>query len=92
MLADANLKKVPSELSFEQLNKLMRNVNREQFDYRSFKAAYDSDERVKSMIKNFDQQGLTLKTDTDADTDAPQQDTGNSKVSQMAKRATNARQ
>lgn len=66
----------------------MKNVGREQFDYRTFKAAYDSDPRLKSMIKNFNQDGVTLKTDTDADTTAPQQDLGNTKVSQMAKRAT----
>jgi hypothetical protein len=81
------LKKQASEFSFDALNKLMRNSNREQFDYRTFKAAYDSDERVKSMVKNFNQDGITLKTDTDADTSAPQQDTGNKKVAQMAKRA-----
>jgi len=87
-LADANLKKEPSEFSFDLLNKLMKNAGREQFDYRTFKAAYDSDERIKKMIKNFNQDGITLKTDVDADTAAPQQDAGNKKVSQMAKRAT----
>jgi len=86
------LKKEPSEFSFDQLNKLMRNTNREQFDYRTFKAAYDSDERIKKMIKNFNQDGITLKTDIDADKAAPQEDPGNSKVSQMAKRATKNRQ
>lgn len=82
------MKKQASEFSFDDLNRLMKNVGREQFDYRTFKAAYDSDPRLKSMIKNFNQDGVTLKTDTDADTTAPQQDLGNTKVSQMAKRAT----
>ena len=87
------MKKQASEFSFDELNKLMRNAGREQFDYRTFKAAYDSDERLKKMIKNFNQQGLTLKTDVDADTSAPQKDVeGSSKVSQMAKRATKLRQ
>ena len=44
------------------------------------------------MIKNFNQDGITLKTDIDADTAAPQEDPGNTKVSQMAKRATSKRQ
>ena len=69
----------------------MKNTGREQFDYRSFKAAYDSDARIKKMVKNFNQDSITLKTDTDADTTAPQQDLGNKAVSQMAKRATNKR-
>lgn len=72
---------------------MMKNMGNEQFDYRTFKAAYDADPRINSMIKNFDQEGVTLKTDTDADTDAPQQDIdGDSAVSQMAKRATRSRQ
>ena len=66
----------------------MKHAGREQFDYRTFKAAYDSDPRLKSMIKNFNQDGITLKTDVDNDTTAPQEDPGNAKVSQMAKRAT----
>lgn len=66
----------------------MKNAGREQFDYRTFKAAYDSDERLKRMIKNFNQDGITLKTDTDADTAAPQEDPSSNKVSQMASRAT----
>lgn len=93
-LADANLKKQPASFSFDELNKLMHNTGTEQFDYRTFKAAYDSDERIKKMIKNFDQEGLTLKTDIeDPDTTNPQQDIARtSTVSQMAKRATRARQ
>lgn len=72
---------------------MMKNMGNEQFDYRTFKAAYDTDPRINSMIKNFDQEGVTLKTDTDADTDAPQQDIdSDSAVSQMAKRATRSRQ
>ena len=82
------MKKEPSEFSFDELNKLMKHAGAEQFDYRAFKAAYDTDERIKKMVKNFNQDGITLKTDVDADTAAPQEDPGNAKVSQMAKRAT----
>jgi hypothetical protein len=70
----------------------MKHAGAEQFDYRTFKAAYDTDERIKKMVKNFNQDGITLKTDVDADTAAPQEDPGNTKVSQMAKRATKAAQ
>ena len=48
--------------------------------------------RFVRLIKNFNQDGITLKTDTDADTEAPQQDLGNKSVSKMAKRATRKRQ
>lgn len=86
------MKKQAGEFSFDELNTLMKHAGAEQFDYRAFKAAYDTDERIKKMVKNFNQDGITLKTDVDADTAAPQEDPGNTKVSQMAKRATSKRQ
>lgn len=69
----------------------MKNIGSEQFSYDTFKQAYDSDPRIKPLVKNFDQEGVTLATDTSSDP-APQQDTASdTAVSQMAKRATNAR-
>jgi hypothetical protein len=49
------------------LNKLMQNVGSEQFDYETFKAAYDTDARVKSMIANFNEKGIVPKTKDVAD-------------------------
>lgn len=70
----------------------MKNMGSEQFNYESFKLAYDSDPRIKPLVKNFDQEGITLATDVEAEVATQQQGTrsGNS-VSQMAKRATSAR-
>lgn len=65
----------------------MQNVGSEQFDYGTFKAAYDTDPRVKAMVKNFNKVGVELKTAVD-DTEEPQQDQGTDNVSQMAKSAT----
>jgi hypothetical protein len=72
------------------LNKMMQNVDSEQFDYETFKAAYDTDARVKSLVKNFSEKGIEPKT-KDNENDLPQGDTqtGGDKVSQMAKSATN---
>lgn len=71
------------------LNKLMQNVGAEQFDYGTFKAAYDTDPRLKAMIQNFSEKGIEPKTKKQA-TDTPQGDsqTGGDKVAQMAKSAT----
>jgi len=70
------------------LNKIMQNVGSEQFDYGTFKAAYDSDERVKTMVANFNEIGITPKT-KNAPSELPQGDTGDADtVSKMAKRAT----
>jgi ribosomal protein L29 len=95
MLADANLKNQPETMTFDELNQTMKNLGKQQFDYRTFKAAYDSDERIQNMVANFNKEGLALNTDVEADEDpqAPQQDIdGDEEVSQMAKRATRARQ
>jgi len=71
------------------LNKLMANVGGEQFDYGTFKAAYDTDPRIKTMVKDFSQQGIEPKTKKTIDSDTgPTPDGGADKVSQMAKSAT----
>ena len=70
------------------LNKLMQNVEGEQFDYSTFKAAYDTDPRIKTMVNNFNNVGIEPKT-ANTLTDQPEQsdDSGN-EVAQMAKSAT----
>jgi hypothetical protein len=92
LLADANLKKQPASFSFDELNLLMKNMGSEQFSYEAFKQVYDADPRVKPLVKNFDQEGITLATDVDSEEETQQQDTSGGAVSQMAKRATKARQ
>lgn len=69
----------------------MKNMGSEQFGYETFKIAYDSDPRIKPLVKNFDQDGVTLATDTEAEQTAQQSATDANAVSQMAKRATSAR-
>lgn len=70
----------------------MQNVGGEQFDYGTFKAAYDTDPRVKSMVSNFNKKGIVPKTATENPVDAPQdnkEEPSGDTVNQMAKRATN---
>jgi hypothetical protein len=64
----------------------MQNTGSQQFNYDSFKAAYDSDPKIKAIIKDFDQNTITLKTSEmdDLTTSDPK---SKNKVSQMAKRA-----
>lgn len=70
------------------LNKLMQNVGAEQFDYGTFKAAYDTDPRLKAMVQNFSEKGIEPKTKKAA-TSTPQGDTtDNNTVAKMAKSAT----
>lgn len=67
----------------------MQNVGSEQFDFDTFKAAYDTDPRVKAMVKNFDKEGIEPKTQQENDSGvASTGDDGADTVSQMAQRAT----
>ena len=70
------------------LNKIMQNVGGEQFDYGTFKAAYDTDPRIKTMVKNFNSDGVEPKTKQDTETGMAQQDAQGKTVGQMAKSAT----
>ena len=70
----------------------MSNSGAEQFSYVSFKQVYDSNPSIQRMIKNFDQEKVTLDTEEQEETGlAPQDDNGTGSVSKMAKRATKAR-
>ena len=67
----------------------MQNIGKSQFSYDVFKAAYDMDPQVKAMVKNFDKNKLTFKSD-EMD-DIPQnakEPSADQTVSSMAKRAT----
>ena len=48
----------------------MSNIGGEQFDYNSFKLAYDSDPLVQGLTKRFDQNGIELATRAGSDADA----------------------
>ena len=71
------------------LNKVMQNMGGESFVYGTFKTAYDSDPRVKEMINDFNEDGITLKTKQDVDKGVQGGAEGGDDVSQMAQRATN---
>jgi hypothetical protein len=67
----------------------MQNVGAESFDFGTFKAAYDTDPRVKAMVKNFDKVGIEPKTEKEVEGgDDVSQATGDDTVSSMAKSAT----
>ena len=76
-----------TKFNIQQLDRYMQNVGGPQFSYDVFKAAYDSDNKIKGLIKDFDQDSITLKTrelDDIGSTSTAKKDV----VGQMAKRAT----
>jgi hypothetical protein len=68
----------------------MQNMGRGQFNYDVFKAAYDADQKLQQLVKNFDKEKIELKT---SETDDVEKIKGNpgrpgDTVGQMAKNAT----
>ena len=68
-------------------HKLLDNVGGEVFDYGSFKAAYDTDARIKTMTANFNKDNITLKTSKEADKPASSGEEGKDTVAKMASNA-----
>ena len=66
----------------------MQNQGRGQFTYDVFKAAYDSDPRLQTLVTNFDQNTIELKSDEMDDVPADNTDAGGDSIGTMAKRAT----
>jgi hypothetical protein len=69
----------------------MQNVGTEQFNYDSFKQAYDANPLTQGLVKKFDQNGVELNSKrAKIDTAPSDAEDGGATVSQMAKRATTA--
>jgi len=68
----------------------MQNVQGDQYSFDTVKQAYDTDAEFKSIIKNFDREGITLKTDVTKPSTAPQTPKKNA-VDRMAQQALKKR-
>ena len=73
-------------ISFNDLDQYMSSAGVQQFNYETFIAAYESDPRLKTVVTNFDKEGITFKQGEVDDLNAPQGSADD--VSAMAKRAT----
>ena len=83
-----NDKKI-QKISLNKLSQLLKKQGQSQFNYDVFKLAYDSDPKLQELVKNFDQEEITLKSLAKDDLPAAQGGEGDSDtVNQMAKRAT----
>ena len=65
----------------------MAGMGNQQFDYDVFKAAYDMDQRIQGLVKDFDKNTINLASASDFESPQGANDGGDS-VSTMAKRAT----
>lgn len=68
----------------------MQNVGDQEFSFELLKSAFDFDPRIQKIVKDFDQNSITLKSDSDNMSFAPSQQAGDGSdtVKQMAQRAT----
>jgi hypothetical protein len=51
-----------AQFSWPAISKLIQNMTGQTVDYDSFKIEFDSNTELKSLIDNFDENGITLKT------------------------------
>lgn len=71
----------------------MSNVGQADFNYESFKQAYDTDPALQAIVKRFDDNGVELKSKMSTSDDTPSDvDLSGKAVRQMAKSATAKRQ
>lgn len=71
----------------------MANIGQAEFDYDTFKQAYDTDPALQSIVHRFDGNGVELKSKVSGKNVAPSDVELDSKsVNQMAKAATARRQ
>ena len=71
----------------KKLDKYMRNQGKGNFDFESFKAMYDADPKIQSLVTNLDQDKIEFKQSEVDDIAAQSGATGDT-VGNMAKSAT----
>lgn len=94
MQGDANDKEQSTEISFDAVTKIMANTGYPAFNYEVFKNLYDNGKTLKSVVADFNQDKIVVKTEKDAEAD-PQMDFDDQGstdvVKKMAKSAMNRR-
>lgn len=89
--AKANDKDVGSKISINSLNKLMQNLGHS-ITYGELDALVKDNETIDNLIADYNEEIVTINTDTTIDTDNDTIEPGNQDtVKKMAKRATKRR-
>lgn len=86
-------KKSPAKLNWNGLNQVLKSSGAEiTADYETFKAIYDSNPVIQSLVKDFNADGVELKVPGAPDSEEPTQDgeTSQDKVDQAAASAAPA--
>jgi len=83
----ADSKGQPAFLSFSALDRIMQNVGGESFSYEGFKQMYDATPALKELVKDFNEDGITIATSEGGDEAPADQDGGEANVTAAPKRA-----
>ena len=84
----ADSKGQPAFLSFRAMDRIMQNVGSSSFSYDGFKQMYDATPGLQDLVKDFNEDGITISTDEGGDeVSQANQDGGEGNVSAAAKRA-----
>jgi len=68
---DANDAEQTAEISFAALEQIIKNTGYPQFNYELFKSMYDESDALKSVVNDFNQEKIILKTEKEMAKDAP---------------------
>lgn len=87
---DADDSEQTTEISFAALEQIMRNTGYPQFNYNLFKSMYDGSEALKSVVDDFNQDKVVLRTEKEMAKDAPMDYDDNGSTDTVKKMARSA--
>ncbi len=76
---------MPAQFSWDAISNMLQNVSGIQMDYETFKTQFDQLPQLKNLVRQFDGQGLTIKTKEKPE--ATRSDKNTSSLDQSASRA-----
>jgi hypothetical protein len=89
LLGRSNEKHASMKLSYEALSNLMRNMGYGKMDYQGFDNVFKGNPSLKSVVKNYNEDGIILTTDVPPAKDEPTDVPAGPSVDQMAHSAVN---
>ena len=86
LLGRSNAKGVPMKLNYKAVSNMLGNMGYGEINYDVFSKLYDQNEQLQSMVSDFDETGITLKTDSEPEKSAkpPMDRAAGPSVDQMA--------
>jgi hypothetical protein len=79
-----------SEISFGALEQILKNTGYPQFNYNLFKSLYDRSNTLKSVVDDFDQEKVIIKTEKQAEKDPEMDFDGQGSTDTVKKMARSA--